>query len=55
MSFLGSSGSFMKGSGLEEVLEQVYGKSTVPHISSGKAFSRALRGHYLIESTLISN
>lgn len=34
-------------------MEQVYGKNTAPHIISGKAISRALGGHFLIESALV--
>ena len=50
MSFLGSIGEVMKGSGLEDALEELYGKSRVLHLISGKAVSRALRGHFLVES-----
>ena len=53
MSFLGSIGASMKASGLEEALEVVYGKNTVPHMISGKAISRAIRGHFLVESALV--
>ena len=53
MSFLGSIGEVMKGSGLEDALEELYGKSTVPHLISGKAVSRALRGHFLVEAALV--
>ena len=53
MSFLGSFGEVMKGSGLEDALEELYGKSTVPHLISGKAVSRALRGHFLVELALV--
>ena len=45
MSFLGSYtsiGSMMKGSGLEEALEKVYGSNAVNHIILGKAYARAL-------------
>lgn len=48
---MGSIGSMMKGSGLE-VLETVYGPNTVTHMISGKAVSRALRGHLLVEAAL---
>eukprot|EP00795_Rhopilema_esculentum_P010571 gene10571-19306_t len=51
MSFL--IGAVMKESGIEKALEGVYGKTTVPHILSGKAVSRALRGHFLIEAALV--
>ena len=52
MSFLGSVGYLMEGSGLDRLLEAVYAKNTVPHIMSGKAVSRALRAHFLVESAL---
>ena len=42
----------MQGSGLEQMLETVYGKNTVVHIMSGKAVSRALRGHFLVDGAL---
>ena len=52
MSFLGSVGKMMELSGIEDVLESVYGSNTVKHILSGKAISRALRGHFLVQSAL---
>lgn len=54
MSFVGSIGSVMKGSGLEEALETIYGPNSVTHMMSGKAISRALRGHFLVEAALIN-
>jgi len=54
MNFLGSIGSVMAGSGLEDVLQQKYGPDTVVHILQGKAYARAVRGHLLIESALMS-
>ena len=53
MSFLGSIGHVMSGSGIDEVLEQVFATNVVPHILSGKAFARAVRGHMLIHSALL--
>ena len=44
----------MKGSGLEEALDTVYGPNAVTHMISGKAVSRALRGHFLIEAALVN-
>ncbi len=44
----------MKGSGLEEALETVHGPNAVIHMLSGKAVSRALRGHLLIEAALVN-
>ena len=52
MSFLGSIGSIMEGSGLERLLEPVYAKNSIYHIMSGKAVARALRAHFLEESAL---
>ena len=42
MSFLGSIGSVMEGSGLKDGLESIYAPVTVGHTLTGKAFSRAL-------------
>ena len=47
MSFMGSIGSMMKGSGLEEALKVAYGPNAVTQMRSGKAISRALCGHFL--------
>ena len=47
MSFLGSIGSLMNGTGLNSLLEQVYAENAVPHIMSGKAVARARRAHQL--------
>ena len=54
MSFLGSIGSMMKGSGLEEAQVTVYGHNAVTHMITGKAVSRALHGHFLIEAALMN-
>ena len=54
MSFLGSIGSLMAGSGLTEVVSQVYAEGSVEHIVSGKAVSRAVRAHLLVDSALNS-
>ena len=54
MSFLGSLGSLMNGAGLSELLTAVYGGSSVTHILSGKAISRALRAHLLVHTALMS-
>ena len=39
---------------MEDAIEQIYAKNTVPHIISGKAISRAIRAHFLVESALVS-
>ena len=52
MSFLGCIGYFMQCSGLKEVLETVYASCSVDQMLTGKAVSRAVRGHFLIDSVL---
>ena len=52
MSFLGSIGHIMAGSFLQELLELGYAQNAVGHILSGKAISRAIRGHFLVDSAL---
>ena len=52
MSFMGSVGPMIKGSGLEEALHCVYGPNAITHMMSGKAVSMALRGHFLLEAAL---
>ena len=54
MSFLGSIGRLMEGSGLRTALEEVYAPLAVNHMLSGKAYARALRGHLLVSSALLS-
>lgn len=53
MSYLGSIGYIMTGSGLEELWETVYAKASVVHMLTGHAFSRALRAHMLTSAALI--
>ena len=54
MNFVGSIGSVMKGSGLEEALETAYIPNAVTQMISGKAITRALRGHFLVEGALVN-
>ena len=42
----------MSGSGLQELLEVAYATNTVSHMMSGKAVSRAVRGHMLVDAAL---
>ena len=42
----------MAGSGLLELLELVYAQNAVGHMPSGKAISRPVRGHLLVDSAL---
>ena len=53
MNFLGAIGYVMKGSGLEELMGQLYGPNTLDHVMSGKAFARAIRGHIIIHDALV--
>ena len=52
MSFLGSMGHLMAGSGLQELLEVVFAGNAVRHMLTGKAISRAVRGHMLVDAAL---
>ena len=52
MSFVGSVGFSMEGSGLEKVFETVYGKNTVTHTFPGNTISRTLRCHFLVDTPL---
>ena len=54
MSFLGSIGHLMAGSELQELLEVVFAGNTVRHMLTGKAISRAVRGHMLVDAALNS-
>ena len=50
MSFIGSLGNLMKGSGLEQLFEQVYATNSVPHLFSGKQYARG--AHIMVHSAL---
>ena len=52
MLFLGGIGTIMGGSGLAETMEKIYAQNSVVHMLDGKAYARALRCHFLIESSL---
>jgi len=52
MSFLGTIGYLMAGSGLKEAMQQVYADGSVESMLSGKAVSRAVRAHFLIDRAL---
>ena len=43
----------MKGSGLEDLLSVVYVENSVMHMLSGKAVSTEIRGHLIVESSLM--
>ena len=52
MSFLGCIGRLMQNSGLKELLSTVYADNSVGHMLDGKAISRAIRGHFLVDDAL---
>ena len=52
MSYLGSVGNIMEGSGLKAVMELVYAGNAVEHILNGKAYARGVRAHYLVDGAL---
>lgn len=52
MSFVGSIGHLMACSGLKEVFELVYAENTVKHMLCGKAISRAVRAHLMVDAAL---
>ena len=52
MSFLGSIGHLMAGSGLQSLLGVVFAGNAARHMLTGKAISRAVRGHMLVDAAL---
>ena len=52
MSFLGSVGKVMECSGISKLFQVVYSSATAVHMMSGKAYARALRAHFLVQSAL---
>ena len=55
MSFLGSIGGLMKGSGLEKAFGVVFAENTVSHMITGMTISRVVGGHFLVQSALVTN
>ncbi|CAH3160575.1 unnamed protein product [Porites lobata] len=52
MSFLGTIGHLMAGSGLRELLELIYASNAVDHILTEKAIARAVRAHLIVDVAL---
>ena len=52
LSFLGSVGFLMKGSGLQDLLSEVYAMKSTEKILEGHAYSRAVRAHSLVHCSL---
>lgn len=53
MSFLGSIGHIMDGSGLKELFSEIYAPAFVDKILAGHAYSRAVRAHILVHCALV--
>ena len=52
MSLLGAIGTIMEGSGLKEMLAQVYAEGSVDQLLSGKAVAHMVQDHLLVDSAL---
>ncbi|KAK2579947.1 hypothetical protein KPH14_007627 [Odynerus spinipes] len=53
MSFLGSIGIIMDGSGLKELISEIYAPASVDKMLGGHAYSRAVRAHILVHCTFV--
>ena len=53
VNFIGAIGYIMNGSGLEDMMGLLYGPSTVEYVQSGKAYARAIRGHFIVQDALV--
>ena len=47
MSYMGSIGYIMGGSGIQKLWEEVYAPDSLNHMITGHTYSRALRAHFL--------
>ena len=52
MSFFGSIGYIMQGSGIQEVLSLIYAPKSLEKMLNGHAYARAVRAHTLLQLTL---
>ena len=52
MSFIGSIGKMIRGSGIEDLFEEVYAPNSVEDMMLGKSINRAVRAHLMAESAL---
>jgi len=52
MSYMGSVGHIMRGSGIEDILLLLFGENTIEYVLSGKAYAKAIRSHFLIQTAL---
>lgn len=52
MSYMGTLGTIMAGSGLKELLSTVYAENSIEKMMNGHAYSRAVRAHNLVHLVL---
>ena len=52
MNFLDCIGATMNNSALSDIIETIYGSNTIEYMISGKAISRAIQGHMIVDSFL---
>ena len=52
MNLLGAIGTIMGNTGLSNILEAIYNDNSVAHTLGGKAVSRALRAHFIVDQCL---
>ena len=52
LSFLGTIGTLMEGSGIEDGLEQIVAKNSIPHVMNGKNQERSFRSHMIAATSL---
>ena len=52
MNLLGANGTIMRNTGLRNILDTIYNDISVVHILGGKAVSRALRAHFIVDQCL---
>ena len=52
MNFLECIGATMNNFGLSDIIKTIYGSNTNEHMISGKAISRAIHGHMIVDSFL---
>lgn len=52
MSFMGVIGHIMQGSGIKEVLAEIYASKSLEEMLNGHAYARAVRAHTLLQLTL---
>lgn len=54
MSYMGTIGVIMSGSGLKELLSTIYAENSIDKMLSGHAYARAVRAHILVHLALAS-